>query len=47
MPYKRTGKTVLVKRGDRWVVLKTHPSATKAQKHLAALQINVMGKGRH
>jgi len=44
MPYKRSGKTVYVKRGGRWVVLKSHPTVNKARKHLAALNINVRHK---
>jgi len=43
MPYKlsENGKSVLVKRGARWVILKTHPSKTKALAHLQALNRNV------
>jgi len=43
MPYKlsKSGKAVLVKRGNRWVVLKRHPTREKARKHVAALNINV------
>jgi len=41
MPYRVKGSTVQVKRGTRWVVLKRHPSAAKAQAHLRALNANV------
>ena len=41
MPYRRVGKTVQVKRGDRWVKLKAHPSVNAAKKHVQALRINV------
>ena len=41
MPYKRVGRTVYVKKRGKWVKLKQHESAEKAQKHLAALKINV------
>lgn len=44
MPYKRVGRKVLVKRGKRWIVLKTHRSVTAATKHLQALNINVRHK---
>jgi hypothetical protein len=47
MPYKLSSdkKAVMVKRGNRWVVLKAHGSAAEAKRHLAALQINVEGHG--
>lgn len=41
MPYKLSGKSVMVLRNGKWVILKTHPSREKARKHLAALKINV------
>ena len=41
MPYKATGKTVLVKRRGRWVVLKRHKSEKGARAHAAALNRNV------
>ncbi len=43
MPYKlsRNGRSVLVKRGSQWRVLKTHPSRKKALAHLRALKANV------
>ena len=43
MPYKlsESGKTVLVKRGGKWVALKRHESKGKARAHLAALNKNV------
>jgi hypothetical protein len=45
MPYKVEGKTVYVKKGGKWQVLKKHPSEAKAQAHLTALNINVEHKG--
>lgn len=44
MPYKVKGKTVYVKRGARWVSLKTHKTARAAKAHLTALNINVREK---
>lgn len=44
MPYKRVGRKVLIKRGMRWVILKTHRSVTAALKHLQTLNINVRHK---
>lgn len=43
MPYKlsESGTSVLVKRGDRWVVLKRHPNKRKAKAHMQALNIHV------
>ena len=41
MPYKASGKTVLVKRGGRWVVVKRLSSEEKAQNYAAALNANV------
>lgn len=41
MPYKASGTRVLVKRGNRWVVLKVHPTAEKAKRHARALNANV------
>lgn len=50
MPYKRQGRTVYVQRGGKWRLLKTHETAEKAKRHLAALNINVSkrhkGKGK-
>ena len=44
MPYMRVGKVVMVKKGGKWRALKTHATAAKAKKHLAALNINVHHK---
>lgn len=44
MPYKATGKTVLIKRGGRWVVLKRHQSEAAARRHARALNANVRHK---
>lgn len=44
MPYRRRGKQVQVKKGGAWRTLKTHRTVAQAQAHLAALNINVMGK---
>ena len=41
MPYKIKGRTVLVKKGKKWRVLKKHPTKAKAIAHLRALEINV------
>jgi hypothetical protein len=41
MPYRIMGTTVQVKRLRGWGDLKTHPTAEKARKHLAALKANV------
>lgn len=41
MPYRLKGKTVQIKRGGRWVKLKTHPTVRAALRHLRALRINV------
>lgn len=41
MPFRREGKTVLVKRSGRWTALKTHPSEAKAEAHFRALEANV------
>ena len=41
MPYKLSGSRVMVKRGTRWRVLKTHPTRKKALAHLRALKANV------
>lgn len=40
MPYRIDGKTVKVKTSDGWRVIKTHPTAEKAVKHLRALYAN-------
>ena len=47
MPFRlnpKNKKQVQVKRGVRWVRLKTHPSLKKARAHLTALNINVRHK---
>ena len=44
MPYKATGRRVLVKRGGRWVLLKKHPTAAQAKAHAGALNANVRHK---
>lgn len=44
MPYKRVGKKVFVQKGGKWVLLKEHPTVSKAKKHLTALNINVRHK---
>lgn len=44
MPYKIEGNRVFVKRGNKWKVLKTHKTRSKALAHFRALQINVMKK---
>ena len=41
MPYRLQGKTVQVKKGGKWVNLKTHPTVKKALAHLYALRKNV------
>ena len=44
MPYRlkpNDKRVVQVKRGQRWVQLKRHPSAEKARAHLFALKANV------
>jgi len=41
MPYKIKGRTVLVKKGKKWRVLKKHKSKKEAIAHLSALEINV------
>lgn len=41
MPYKLRGRTILVKKGKKWTVLKKHPSKKKAIAHLRALEANV------
>ena len=43
MPYKLSedGKSVMVKRGGKWVLLKAHVSKAKALAHLRALKANV------
>ena len=41
MPYRIMGTTAQVKRLRGWGDLKTHPTAEKARKHLAALKRNV------
>jgi hypothetical protein len=39
MPYKREGKTVYVKKGNKWKKLHTHTTIRKAQGHVTALRI--------
>lgn len=46
MPYKATGKTVLILRDGKWVVLKRHKTEKEAQDHARALTLNVSHKGR-
>ena len=41
MPYKVSGKQVMVLKGGKWRVLHTHASHDKALKQLAALRIHV------
>ena len=41
MPYRAVDNKVMVKRGNRWVVLKVHPTAEKAKRHARALNANV------
>lgn len=43
MPYKlsENGKAVMVKRDGKWVMLKKHPTHSKAKAHLWALWENV------
>jgi len=38
MPYRREGKTIYVKKGGEWKVLKTHPSEEKAKAHFAVMK---------
>lgn len=40
MPYKASGKVVMVKKGGRWVPKKYHSSPGKAKAHATALNIN-------
>ncbi len=44
MPYKLKGRSVLVKRGKKWTVLKKHPTKAKAIAHLKALMAKVKHK---
>lgn len=44
MPYKASGKNVLVFKNGKWVLYKRHTSAEKARRHAAALNINVRHK---
>lgn len=44
MPYKASGKTVLVKKGRRWVIFKRHDSEAAARRHARALNANVKHK---
>lgn len=41
MPYRLQDRSVMVKRGNRWVVLKRHPTKAAALRHLRALKANV------
>lgn len=41
MPYKASGKWVMIKKKGRWVKHKRHENNEKARKHAAALNINV------
>ena len=40
MPYKISGNTVMVKRTDKWQVLKKHKTKKEAIAHLRALYAN-------
>lgn len=46
MPYKlsKTKKSVMVKKGGKWITLKTYKSEAEARKYLSALNINVRHK---
>ena len=44
MPYKIKGRSVLVKRDKKWIVLKRHPTKKEAIAHLRVLQKNVKHK---
>ena len=44
MPYKTSGTKVLVKRGGKWRVLKTHKTEAEAKRHCKALNANVKHK---
>ena len=46
MPYKVMGRSVYVKRNNKWVLLKRHPSKNKAEQHARALRKNVPHYGR-
>jgi hypothetical protein len=41
MPYKASGKWVMVKKKDRWMPLKRHATHGKAAAHATALNIHV------
>jgi hypothetical protein len=41
MPYKIENNTVMVYKGGKWHVLKSHETHAKALAHLRALQVNV------
>lgn len=47
MPYKLSGKKVMVEKNGKWQLVKGghHRTLGEAKRHLAALQINVEGKG--
>jgi len=40
MPWKRVGKTVMVKKGGTWRKVKTHTSTLRAERHVRALHAN-------
>jgi hypothetical protein len=44
MPYKVSGKWVLVLREGRWIKFKRHVSEAAAKAHAAALNLNVTVK---
>lgn len=41
MPYKASGRVVLVKRGGRWVRFKVHDTEAAAERHARALNANM------
>jgi hypothetical protein len=41
MPYRASGKAVMVKKDGRWVLLKRHKTEVQARSHAAALNANV------
>jgi len=44
MPYKASGKWVLIYRDGRWVRYQEHATEERAKAHAAALNINVTAK---
>ena len=46
MPYKSSGKWVMIKRGGKWVRFKEHKTVKDASAHAAALNINVGHSGK-